>query len=175
MKQSTSRQILFLLSAAVVLGLLRNAVAPGSIPWRGQWGPPQVAPGDSTGVPQSAQPDDPPFITLQKAAEMHADPNVVFIDARDPEDFEMGCIPGSILLPFEMFDDYWPAVSERLSQDRPIVAYCSGSECEASLMLARLLVQEHGYEHVYVFFGGATMWEDAGMPMDTIPAPPPGV
>jgi len=154
--------------------VIRNVAAPEGIPWIGTWGPSVVAEGDSAAVPQSADADDPPFITLAQAQELHNDPNVVFVDARDPEDYEMGSISGAVLLPFEMFDDYWPAVSSRLSPERAIVTYCSGSECELSLYLGRLLIEDYEFSDVSIFYGGAGMWADAGLPMDTLKAPLPG-
>lgn len=167
------RQIAFFLVVAAVLGLGRNVVGPGRIAWVGEWGTVKAAAGDSTALPASADTDDPPFITLEQAVALHGDSNVIFLDARYPEDYEEGAIAGAVLLPFEMLDDYWPGVEPRLPKDRHIVTYCSGDECELSLFLARYLRGE-GYEHLSIFYDGARLWEEKGMPMDTVQAPPPG-
>ena len=47
-----------------------------------------------------------------------------------------------------------------------IVAYCNGTECDASLMLARLLVKEHGYKNVEIFFGGWQCWDKQRLPIE---------
>lgn len=168
-------QILFFVIAATVLAVGRNTVAPGRIPWVGDWNKPAVVEGDSIIRPASAAPDDPPFLTFAQARDLFDDrDNVIFVDARYPEDFETGHIPGSVLLPFEMFDDYWTGVEPRLPKDKKIVTYCSGEDCELSLFLARLL-RERGYSDVAIFYGGALKWQENNMPMDTTAAPPPGV
>ena len=73
-----------------------------------------------------------------------------------------------------MFDDYWPGASTRLPPERPIVIYCSGSECELSLYLGRLLIEDYDFTDVSIFYGGSGMWADAALPMDTLKAPLPG-
>ena len=49
--------------------------------------------------------------------------------------------------------------------DAEIVTYCGGADCELSLYLARQLVNE-GYEHISIFFGGYTAWEEAKLPLE---------
>lgn len=160
--------------AAAALGAARNAIAPGGIDWIGQWADPFISSSDSTiARPTSALPNDPPFLTFEQAKAKHSDPKVIFVDARYPEDYQQGHMPGAILLPFEMFDGFWPGVEPRLPRDREIVTYCAGTDCELSLFLARLL-RDKGYEHVEIFYGGAELWKDNRMPMDTTAAPPPG-
>lgn len=167
-------QILFFVVTATVLAVGRNTVAPGRIPWVGEWGKPAVVEGDSVIRPASADPNDPPFLTMAQAQALYEDKaNVVFVDARYPEDYKSGHIPGSICLPFEMFDDYWAGVEPRLPKERKIVTYCGGEDCELSLFLARLL-RERGYNDVAIFYGGAFKWQEGNMPMDTNAAPPPG-
>jgi len=167
-------QMLFFVILGAVLAVGRNTLAPGAIAWVGDWGKVVVAEGDSTiAKPASAQPNDPPFINLEQAKALHEDPNVIFVDARYAEDYKEGHIPGAILLPFELFDDYWAGVEPRLPKDRKIVTYCGGTECEMSLFLARLL-RDKGYKDVDIFFGGAEQWREHNMPMDTTAAPAAG-
>lgn len=172
MKRAVS-QIIFFVVLAAVLAVIRNVAAPGGIDWVGHWSGIDPPGADSAGVPLSAAPDDPPFLSFSQAVVLHDDPDVIFVDARYPEEYEEGTIPGSVLLPFEMFDEYWPSVEPLLPKDRPLVTYCSGDECELSLFLARLL-RDMGYQNVSVFFGGARLWQESGMPLDTLPAPEPG-
>ena len=47
---------------------------------------------------------------------------------------------------------------------RPIVVYCSGGECELSMNLAKLMV-ENGKRKVLVYEGGFPEWQGAGMPV----------
>jgi rhodanese-related sulfurtransferase len=169
----TTSQILFFVILAAILAVIRNVAAPGGIDWVGHHSGISLVNGEEGEVPESASPDDPPFLTYEEAAAFFNDPDAVFLDARYPEEYEEGSIPGAVLLPFEEFDDYWPGVEPLLTPDQPIVTYCSGTECELSLFLARLL-KDMGYEHVSIFYGGARLWERSGMPLDTVKAPPPG-
>lgn len=163
-------QVTFLVAASLVLGLGRNVVVPGRIPWVGDW-----AVKDSIAAaiganplakPPSAQEGDPPFLSLSEALAKHYDPNVIFVDAREPEEYEQGHISGAVLLPFDWFDDYWPLVKDKLPRDREIVTYCSGAECESSLFLARYM-RELGYEKISIFYGGWLQWQQYGAPATT--------
>jgi rhodanese-related sulfurtransferase len=161
-------QILLLGLAAVIMGLGRNVVAPGGIPWVGDWARidslAALAISNPGVKPPSAEEGDPPFLSLAEAMAKHADPNVVFIDAREPEEYHEGHIAGAILLPFDYFDDYWPTVQETLPLGQEIVTYCSGAECESSLFLARYM-RGLGYEKISIFYGGWLQWQKGGGPV----------
>ncbi|HUU44258.1 MAG TPA: rhodanese-like domain-containing protein [Acidobacteriota bacterium] len=172
MKRIVSQIIFFVLLAAV-LAVIRNVAAPGGIEWVGHWSGMSPGSTDSTEVPLSAAPGDPPFLTFAEAVALHDNPDVIFVDARYPEEYEEGAIPGAVLLPFEAFDDYWPGAEPLLPKDRHLITYCSGDECELSLFLARLL-KDMGYDRVSIFYGGARLWRDNGMSLDTLKAPVPG-
>ena len=167
-------QIVFFIITATVLAVGRNTLAPGKIAWIWEWGKTAAVEGDSVIRPASAEPNDPPFLTFSQASALYDDSgNVIFVDARYAEDYETGHIPGSVLLPFELFDDYWAGVEPRLPKDKKIVTYCSGEDCELSLFLARIL-RDKGYPDIAIFYGGALKWQENHMPMDTSKAPPPG-
>ena len=158
-------QILLLSTVATFLALARNAVVPGGIPWVGAWATVSVE-ADSIVPPPSAQKNDPPFLTFAQAQARYQDPAVIFVDAREPEDYAAGHIARALLLPFEQFDTYWPAVEEKLPKDSEIVIYCSGAECELSLFLARHL-REIGYTKLSIFYGGWLKWQNEKMPADS--------
>ncbi len=171
MKRAIS-QIAFFVLIAIALGVGRNLAAPGKIPWVGTWTHVPVT-ADTIVPPPSAQKDDPPFLTFAEAQTKFEDPEVIFLDARDPEDYEAGHIARAVLLPFEQFDAWWPTVEERLSKDREIVTYCSGADCELSLFLARHL-RGLGYTKISIFFGGWLKWQNEKMPVDSGKVAAPG-
>lgn len=122
---------------------------------------------DSLVVPYGYEEDvDPPAISLDYAMMKFQSKNIVFLDARYPADFEEGHVRGAINLPWEEFDEYAPGVLRSLPKDEEIIAYCDGTECETSLLLARELI-ELGYENIKVFFGGWQEWQDAGLAVET--------
>ena len=105
------------------------------------------------------------LLSLSDAYNLFLEPGVIFLDAREPEDFNSGHIKGAINLPFEEWDTYWPSVEPLLHKDIEIVAYCGGLDCEASLFLAREL-RQLGYSKCYTFFGGILKWQDEKLPLE---------
>lgn len=155
--------IVILIGSAI--GLTFNAVSPRGIALIGNWSP-QIT-SDSLVVPYGYEEDiDPPAISLDYAMMKFQSRKTIFLDARYPEDFKAGRIKGAINLPYEESEEYAPQVLPRLPKEEEIIAYCDGTECESSLLLAREL-RELGYKNIKVFFGGWQEWLKAGLPVET--------
>lgn len=169
MKQLVSQASLLIL-LSIVFGLGRNAIAPGSIAWVGDWAEKDsvvaAVATDPTAKPPSAEEGDPPFLSYDEARAKYDDPNVIFVDAREPEEYDAGHITGAVLLPFDWIDDYWQLAEPKLPKDKEIITYCSGAECELSLFLARYM-RDQGYTNIAVFFGGWGQWQEHGGPIST--------
>ena len=147
------------------IGLIYNAISPSGITLKGNWSPKVTA--DSLVVPYGYMEEtDPPDISLDYAMMKFQSKNTIFLDARYPEDFRAGHVQGAINLPYEEYEDHAPQVLPNLPKDEEIIAYCDGTECETSLLLARELI-ELGYQDVKVFFGGWQEWRDAGLSIET--------
>ena len=154
-------QALVLVVIAVAVAFITNSARDENLALVGNW--PSISGSDSIIVPPSAEEGDPPFISLDEAAAKFQTPEVIFIDARYPEDYAEGHIRGAINLPYEELDQYWDKVAPTIPKDRPVVVYCSGEECELSLMLAREMVVK-GWKDIYVFFGGWREWQKSKLP-----------
>ena len=89
----------------------------------------------------------------------------IFVDAREPEEFELGHIAGAINIPFDYYDEYMDTINV-LKYDDVFIIYCSGGECSLSLDLADVFFGENAFENVFVFEGGLPAWEDAGYPVE---------
>ena len=102
----------------------------------------------------------PEYINLESAKEMY-DREIIFIDARDEEEFAEGHIKGAILAPST------PELVQ-LTPDRstPIVTYCGGGECDVSMELAVELMDSWDYERIFVYKGGWPEWKAAGYPAE---------
>jgi len=150
--------VLWLLVAAAV-----NAVSPRQISWVGAW--PSTYGTDSAAVPPSYAEGDPPILRLDEAIAKYQSPEVIFLDAREPEDFAYGHIARAVNLPFDYYDEYADSVLPQINKDADIVTYCGGEDCELSLYLARQLTND-GYNRVAIFFGGYGAWEEAALPME---------
>jgi rhodanese-related sulfurtransferase len=158
-----STLVIILIGSAV--GLVYNVLSPSGITLKGNWSPKTTT--DSLEVPYGYEEgEDPPAISLDYAMMKFQSKNTIFLDARYPEDFGAGHIKGAINLPWEEYEEYAPDILPKLPKDEEIIAYCDGTECETSLLLARELV-DLGYKDVKVFFGGWQEWQDAGLSVET--------
>ena len=154
--------IVFLGSA---IGLLFNVFSPGGITLKGSWS--NKITSDSVVVPYSyKEGSDPPAISLDYAQMKFQSAKTVFLDARLSADFKEGHIQGAINLPHEEFEQHASLVLPKISTTGEIITYCDGTECEASLLLAREL-QELGYKNIKIFFGGWAEWQGAGLAIGT--------
>lgn len=161
------RQTAILILLSILISIIFNFVSGNGIPLVGNW---PTSGGSEAAVPPSAEEGDPPFISLDEAAALFQTPGVLFIDARDPEDFEINRVRGAVSIPYDYlpdddYDGYWAEKANEIPHDTRIVVYCSGSECELSLYLGRDLVQ-YGYQDVKVFYGGWNDWVNAGLPVE---------
>lgn len=148
---------------AFILALSYNSFSGRGISLKGTWSNKILS--DSLIVPYSYQKGDPQAITLSEAMMEFQSSNTIFLDARLEFDYRQGHIKGAVNLPYEEFDEFYPKVAPKIAKDKIIVAYCDGTECESSLLLARVL-REEGYQHLKVFFGGWSEWEKAGLPIE---------
>ncbi len=106
--------------------------------------------------------NQPRLISLTQAYELYGD-KILFVDARDPEEYEDGHIAGAVNLPLFRLDEYSERISS-LSKSEPLVVYCEGSDCDMSIRLGNELYS-NGFKKVFVFFGGWEEWKAADYPV----------
>jgi rhodanese-related sulfurtransferase len=157
------KQALFITLISIALSFSLNSFSGDRIPFIGNW--PSISGSDSILRPPSAGKGDPPFISLDEAAAKFQSKNVVFIDSRDPADYDIGRIKGAINLPFDLLEEFWPKVVGGFDKEKEYVIYCSGDECELSLFLGREM-KSQGYPKIFIFFGGWREWERAKLPVE---------
>lgn len=118
----------------------------------------------TTGVvePQDAADSYPVPVALAEVREMLE--RVVLVDARIPELYDEGHLPGAVSLPLAEVDAGIDAFVEQHPK-RSLVIYCSGYGCSDSFDLALLLI-EKGYGDVMVYEGGYPEWRDAGLEIE---------
>ncbi|MFQ6008443.1 MAG: rhodanese-like domain-containing protein [Candidatus Zixiibacteriota bacterium] len=162
------KQVLVILVLASVLGLGLNLVSPHKISYIGHYR--SVTNSDDPIVPPEVIPGDPPFIAIDVAQLEFNAQSALFVDAREPEEFNCGTIPGAINIPFDHLPEtnlgkYIDSALGGIAKDHKIITFCSGEECDLSLHLARNL-QALGYDSILIFFGGAREWEKLGLQME---------
>lgn len=75
-------------------------------------------------------PDTAPRISQQDFKKLIAQKNVIILDTRNQDVYDLGHIPGALLLPLEgleTFDEpqYTPLIDSLKKATKPIVAYCA--------------------------------------------------
>ena len=93
------------------------------------------------------------FIKIRTSGE-----DYVLVDARTPESYNTGHIPGAISFPLKTMDSN--TAEKMLPKDSKIMTYCSSFACETSTKAARKL-PELGYDALD-YKGGAKEWQEKG-------------
>ena len=130
------------------------------------WAPPAAAPksNPAAAVPTPDE-DNLPRLSLAGAKDRFDRKASIFLDARPPDEYKEGHIPGALSFYADDFEKMAPQVLPLLpDKTKEIVAYCHGTSCDLSIHLAQKLV-EQGYTNVKVFFGGWPEWKKAGYPI----------
>ena len=150
----------FLVAISVIVGLGVNNVRNGSIPLVENWQQKVKEKSEQRSIETGIR-----TITLEQLKERLASGEAVVVDARDPEYYDMGHIPGAINLPVHTFAESFPAVQDRLGFEKPIIVYCEGYNCEMSDQLAQQLTGE-GYFNILVYRGGIEEWTGSGQEVE---------
>ena len=89
----------------------------------------------------------------------------LILDARPEIFYRLGHIPSALSLPRDDFEKQYQILRSTLQshRDKPLVVYCSDTDCHDSQMVADAL-QKLGYPHVRLFRGGWSDWQNASLP-----------
>ncbi|MBC7894141.1 MAG: sulfurtransferase [Cytophagaceae bacterium] len=98
-----------------------------------------------------------PEATLARVA---AEPNVLLLDIREPNEWNLGHAPKALFMPRGTLETTIESVVER---DRPVVVYCASGNRSA---LAADTLQQMGYTDVVSLIGGFRGWVEAGGDID---------
>ena len=116
----------------------------------------QAAEPDNTADTQEEQPTAKD-VTYEQVARLVKDPNVLFIDARNADEYAQGHIRDARNYFTHDFEKHIPEIMQ-IDRDRRIVVYCGGGACELSHELAGNLVN-FGFRRVFVYTGGWDEWK----------------
>lgn len=84
---------------------------------------------------------------------------VVFVDARHPEDYEQGHIPGAYLFDYAHPEEYLNTVFPACQAALHVVVYCNGGHCDDSERAA-IFLRDLGIpkDRLCVYGGGISEW-----------------
>ena len=100
-------------------------------------------------------------VTPQQGKEMQAKrENAVYLDVREPNEWNLGRLPGAMHIPRGTLET---KVEAAIPRDRKVVIYCAGGNRSA---LAADTMQQMGYKDVVSMSGGFTSWAQSGGDVD---------
>ena len=101
-------------------------------------------------------------IDLAEFKEFVQTKKAIVFDARAKGFYQLGHVPGAKNLSREKFEKDFEALTQINLSERRIVVYCSGMDCEDSMIVAKKLVHL-GVTNIFIFEGGWEEWEAAGL------------
>jgi rhodanese-related sulfurtransferase len=145
----TARKALWLVLAAVFLAAAVNLLHPKRISWVEDW---------AGRVEAQAVAGKVPLVQLSGMIDFLRDGSRLFVDARPAAEYAHAHLPGAVSLPFETLEQHSAMLALVLASGKPPVIYCTGPECDDSLLLA-LRLRELGRTDAAVFTGGMELWQ----------------
>lgn len=167
-------QVIILAIAGILLGVINNTISSKRIPWVQYYQDlTDISDSDTLWYPFSWEPEMDTVFNLfntEKAYKAYLTGDYLFLDARSTEEYSDGHVKGAINFFFEgddaTFDKHLARFEELALDTTHLVTYCSGTECDASLMLARYLYYNLGYKNVSIYFGGWKFWNENALPIE---------
>lgn len=154
------REALAIVLAAIAIAFTANAVSPRGIPLAGDFSR-GAALANRSEKELAALPNEVDAAEVEAAIAAADSLGVLVLDARAPEDYASGHIPGALNLSSDHFDAAYSALADTLSDASRLIVYCDGGDCELSHDLATLL-KERGHKVVQLFPAGIAGWAEAG-------------
>ena len=91
--------------------------------------------------------------------------DVLWIDARITEQFEVEHVPDAISLNEQNFDSMLFDHLEKLQDNtKPVIIYCGTEKCQSSRKIKDALIERLPLENVFVLKGGWQAWKQSGSP-----------
>jgi len=148
-----------LLALSAVLGVTVNLLRPlaSRLPWAGDWDDHIETKAYHAGIP---------LVFLAGAKERIAEGSAMLFDARTPEQYAAGHLPGARNLPLHEVDERLAAYASLLTMQTPIWVYCGGAECGDALELA-IQLRTYGFEDLTLYPGGFAEWTEYGEAIHT--------
>ncbi len=145
------RSSFLLIIALVVLALTLSACGTSAST------PQAVAPASQAAAPDLAS--LPVNLSVDQAASLLNNPDVVFIDVREQDEYDAGHIPGVTLIPLGSV----PSRMNEIPKDKTVIAVCrSGNRSSQATQYLR----DQGFDNVHNMNGGMNEWAQAGHPVE---------
>ena len=97
-----------------------------------------------------------PEVTARESLSLSGNPDVVFLDCREPNEFALGRIPGALFIPRGVLEQN---IERAVPRDRKVVIYCASGNRSA---LAADTLKQMGYADVASLAGCIRAWMGQG-------------
>ncbi len=98
----------------------------------------------------------PEVSVAEAVASTKGSDGVVFLDVREPNEWNLGRLPGAVFIPRGTLET---TIEQRVPREATVVVYCASGNRSA---LAADTMREMGYSKVSSMRGGFRAWVDAG-------------
>ncbi|MBC2716935.1 MAG: rhodanese-like domain-containing protein [Desulfobacteraceae bacterium] len=105
------------------------------------------------------------IVSIDEAAALFSNNDVVFIDARPESHYDEGHIRGALCLPWQQAEEKCFQIIENIPPDKNIITYCDGATCDLCDKLAVFLC-DLGFDQVQALINGWTVWNQNKLPVD---------
>ena len=99
-------------------------------------------------------------VSAKQAVALHRDGGVVFLDVREPQEANLGMIPGALFIPRGNLESN---IEGRVPRDAHVVVYCARGNRSA---FAAETMQRMGYARVESLAGGIADWGAEGVEVE---------
>lgn len=155
------KQIVAILVVSFIGGLGFNAFSPHGIDILGNpWSKPKCD--DPTFQNQIANGEPIIFVGLDRACQFIENQEGIVLDARSPEEYAEGHIPGAQLLFFYNLNEYYAKLEDQLKECPVMLVYCGDINCDDSEFLANELFNL-GHAPILVYKGGFEEWKSQNL------------
>ncbi|MBF0482465.1 MAG: rhodanese-like domain-containing protein [Desulfovibrionaceae bacterium] len=104
-------------------------------------------------------------VSIAEAKRLYDAKSFLFIDAREPDEFAGGHLPGARNIPFETAYAGLDSVLDYIPKRQALVVYCSNAACPKSRDLGEQL-KFLGYRDILIMSEGYDAWAAKGLPTE---------
>jgi rhodanese-related sulfurtransferase len=113
---------------------------------------------------------DKASVSMEEFQRLVLEGRTTIIDARSPEEFAEGHVPGAKNFYVEAVESDVTLITSQFDPMTDIVLYCAGSACEDSGRLFDILTKLLEFPNVRLFRGGMEAWRAAKLPIEKGPS-----
>jgi len=175
--KKTCKEIFVILLISILIGLIANALSPNGIALIRDDSERFLIDSSKTksdnfknqrGKLNKAGFYQPVNIPVE-TAKILFDDGILFVDGREPAEFQQGHIQGAINIDYKIFKDKTKEekneIMKDIRKDQAVVSYCGSDSCEISIDNAYEMAKV-GFDDMKIYLGGYKEWKQFGYPIE---------